>query len=372
MDHVVGKKTAVTYRLDSAAEIGQGVEGRVFLAGNRAVKVFSDPPGEDRVGAIEALLGLGRKVPGFAWPTELVCAPASGEVRGFAMEIAPGESLESLLEARETRTIPAHTKARLALRVATAVADAHAQRGPKIVLGDVLKAGNLVIDGDECVFVDAASVSLFGFRDRGGDVLDSISTLTTPGYVPKEVLENPGAIPSPMTDLFAMAVVLFEILLGRPPHEPRPCPASIGLEPDDAVRRGLFPRWVAHPDFEAPSYDPIDLPDEVDRLFRAAFLASAIRPTALEWCGALEPWLEALAAKSGPTRRRRRRLRLLSVRLRRWAAWAARIATVILALYVISRFALWGLSLFPAPRNDALPPAPGRPVGPPTYREIFR
>lgn len=367
MNRVVGTKTAASYPLDSLALIGQGVEGRVFRAGSGCVKVLSNPPTAEQVEKLEVLLGLGRKVPGFAWPRELVSDPATGEVAGFAMELVSGESLESLRDARATAGMPALAKVRLALRAARTVAAAHAHRGPRIVLGDVVKAGNLVIDGDDCTFVDAGSVSLFGFRTRGGGVRDAVSTLITPGYVPKEVLDNPGAMPSQASDAFALAVVQFEIFFGRFPHEVRSCPESIGLGPDDAVRRGLFPRWVKDPVFEAPSYDPIDLPDEVDQLFRAAFLASAIRPPASEWCRALEPWLAALARKERRRWWRRRRLPRL-----RWLRGLDRVAVLLLALYLAQSAARWAWAWVTSPPAGSLPPAPSRPVGPPTYKEIFR
>src|SRR4051812_18675001 len=224
MDRVVGKKSGTRYSLSSGASIGQGVEGRVYRSGPACVKIFVHPLADDQAATIAALIPLARKVGGFAWPTELVEDPATGEPRGFAMDLIAGESLESLLDAKATEAIPVITKVRLALNVARAVTEAHAHRGPAIVLGDVLKAGNLVIDGDEATFVDAGSVSLIGFRLPSGEVRDSISSLTTPGYVPKEVLENPGALPSEASDRFALAVVLFELVFGRPPHEPKPCP----------------------------------------------------------------------------------------------------------------------------------------------------
>ena len=372
MNRVVGKKTAASYSLNPLALIGQGVEGRVFRAGAACIKVVGVPPAGEQVEMLEVLVGLGRRIPGFAWPTELVSDPASGEVAGFAMKIVPGESLESMRDERATESVPVLTKVRLALKVASSVAAAHAHRGPKIVLGDVIKAGNLVIEGDDCAFVDAGSVSLFGFRGPGGQVRDSISTLRTPGYVPKEVLDNAGALPSHAQDLFALAVVQFELLFGRSPHEVRPCPESIGLDPDDAVRRGLFPRWVKDPVFEAPSYDPVDLPDEVERLFRASFLATALRPSSSDWCTALEAWLEAVTPK--PARRPRKPPRR---RLPRWLPsfdlLLNRIAILVIALYLLSQAARWAWNLCWSPYTPPpIPPAPSRPVGPHAFKDIFR
>ena len=91
-----------------------------------------------------------------------------------------------------------------------------------------------------------------------------MNRLTTPGCVPPEVLANPHANPDHASDRFALAVLMHELLLGKSPTEPRPCPAAVGLDPDAAVRDGLFFRYVAHKELEPPTYDPVDVPPEVD------------------------------------------------------------------------------------------------------------
>ncbi|GIW88295.1 MAG: hypothetical protein KatS3mg108_2619 [Isosphaeraceae bacterium] len=360
MNRVVGKKTGRRIPLDPAALLGRGSEGKVFRLGeSECVKVLDHAPGAGDAARLASLIALSRKLPGFTWPTEVVSDPSTGEDVGFLMPFAPGETLESLLDARATRSIPLETKVLLAFRIAGAVASAHAHRGPRLVLGDVLKSGNVVIDGENATFVDAAAVSLFGYRDAGGDVRDAVSTLTTPGYVPKEVLENPGVIPSEASDRYALAVLLFELLFGRAPHDVRPCPAAVSLEPDDAVRRGICPRFVQHPEFDPPTYDPVDPPSEVDQLFHAAFV-STLRPSAHDWCRAIEMWLEALGRKERPRRRRRT------------PRWLRRLdpVSVFFVLVVVLAYALkFAWEAYAAPKPP--PPAPSRPVGPPLFRELF-
>jgi DNA-binding helix-hairpin-helix protein with protein kinase domain len=366
MYRVVGAKSGRSYSLDPGLLVGQGNEGRVYAHGDTCVKIFNAPLADNHVATIAALIALSRKVPGFAWPTEIVRDPATGEAVGFAMPFVRGETLESLLDARATRNIPLLSKVRLALRVAQAVAAAHAIGAPAIVLGDVLKAGNLVIDGEEATFVDAGTVSLRRFRTRSGEVVSSVSSLRTPGYAPKEVLDQPLASPSEASDRFALAVVLFELLFGRSPHEVRSCHAAIGFEPDDAVKLSIYPRWIQHPEFEPPSYDPIDLSQDVDQIFRAAFLASAVRPSALDWCRAIEDWLDDLTPKPQPRRRRR-------LRLPRWLRRLDPFTVTVVTLVVLFYAARWAWARYtapPAPR--VIPPAPSRPVGPPLFREIFK
>lgn len=364
MYRVVGAKSGRNYSLHPGRLVGRGVEGRVYAHGSTCVKVFERALSDDQVATVTALIALARKVPGFAWPTELVNDPATGEPFGFAMAFASGETLESLLETRATASIPLITKVKLASSIARAVAAAHAQSGPAIVLGDVLKAGNLVINGDDATFVDAGTVSLRGFRSPSGEVRSSVSTLTTTGYVPKEVLDTPSALPSEASDRFALAVVLFELCFGRSPHEVRACPAAIGLEPDDAVRRGIFPRWVNYPEFDPPTYDPVNVPSDVDQLFRAAFLASAVRPSGLEWCEALDRWLVAITP---PVRLKRRRRRP------RWLRRADPTTLKIVLFVILAYAARYAWARYNAPPQPrVIPPAPSRVVGPPLFREIFK
>src|SRR4051812_25380307 len=120
MDRVVGRKTRRSFHLDPRSLVGRGSEGRVFRVGTACVKVFSTPLADDQIETLEVLPALGRKIPGFAWPTELMEDPTLGETVGFVMELVPGESLESLLDSRSTAGLPVLVKVRLALKVARA------------------------------------------------------------------------------------------------------------------------------------------------------------------------------------------------------------------------------------------------------------
>ena len=234
------------------------------------------------------------------------------------------------------------------------------------MLGDVVKAGNVVIDGDQATFVDTVSATLFGFRVPSGDVRDAISPLTTPGYVPKEVLEHPRALPSEAADRFALAVLLFELLFGGRPHDVRPCPASIGLEPDDMVRQGIYPRWIQHSDFESPTYDPVDrasrgrpaLPSGVP-LERPAVGTRMVRSVRR-----VAPRLASrrpATPKAQPRPRWLRRLDPVSVTF-----------VLIVALAYLVRLAWSHSAAERLPEVRVIPPAPSRPVGPPLFQELFR
>lgn len=160
--------------------------------------------------------------------------PGTGDAVGFVMPHAPGETAESVLDRRGTADWTVREKIEIAAAVARAVAAVHAVTAPTVILGDVLKGGNLVVDGVRVTFVDAATVSLLGYRGADGSRTDTVPGLSTPGYVPKEDLDHPDAVPSHTADRFALSVLVFELLMGAPPTEPRPCPAAVGFDPDDA------------------------------------------------------------------------------------------------------------------------------------------
>ncbi len=383
MTSVVGKSSGTVFRLDPSADIGRGTEGVVYRAGDVAVKVYFAALDDTAIAKIDTLLRFARVVPGVAWPTDTVHETAGGKPVGFVMTLATGESLEALMNARQTAAMSPEQKIAVAESIAASVAAAHAARGLRMCLGDVLKAGNIVVDGDTATLVDAASVNLYGFRAADGSLIDAAENLVTPGYVPPEVLSHPQAKPSRAADLFALGVVLFELIFGRSPTEPRPCAAAVGLDPNDAVQRGLFVRYITHPDFGPPRYDAVAVPQEIEDLFRAAFLgAPHQRPNASEWLSRLKAWRVSLAPAptTGPS----------SATSDWWSRVAEiggrldRVAVVVLAAVSVLLIGRWvindapalvhqaKLRLFPPKSVPAEKPIPSKPVGPQSFQELFK
>ncbi len=127
----------------------------------------------------------------------------------FAMEFVEGESLSALLK-REGRMSAAHA-ARVIFQTAQGLATAHA----KGVIHRDIKPGNLLLTTRGML-----KIADFGIALSASDSLASKLTATggfvgTPGYLSPEVCM--GKPVDARADIFALGVVLFELLTGRMP-----------------------------------------------------------------------------------------------------------------------------------------------------------
>jgi|GEM_PF-5856331 len=267
--------------------MNSGGEGQIHrLSPHECLKIFHQPLKEHEVEKIHYLSLVGNRLPGFAWPIEPV-RPVNGPTTcGFVMPFIAGDTLDDIID---NDTIPKRKAIDLCLKVATAVRNAHAFQHATIVLGDVIKGSNLMISGNQAIFIDCASVSLLNLRYRNGTTHHSINRFATPGNTAPERIVDPQRQPAQHEDLFALAVLLFEILFGMPPYKPKPTAATIGFDPDEYVTKGYFFRFVHVPGLEAPTYPSVKLPYEIDRLFRLALLTDT-RPSASDWVNGLTAW----------------------------------------------------------------------------------
>ena len=134
-----------------------------------------------------------------------------GESLGLVMDLVPGGSLREYL--REHHTVPAGAAAELAGQVAAALAEAH-ELG--IVHRD-LKPDNILLQCDR----DRLEVRLTDFGIAR--VLNTPSLTTpnavvgTPHYMSPEAFH--GVAASPAADVYALGVLLYELVSGRPPYE---------------------------------------------------------------------------------------------------------------------------------------------------------
>ncbi|MFY1668487.1 serine/threonine-protein kinase [Plantactinospora sp. WMMB334] len=130
----------------------------------------------------------------------------NGRERALVMELVEGEDLRRRLH--RSGPVPPGIAAEVASQLAAGLAYLHRR---EIVHGDV-KPGNLVVPAD------AGPVRLvdFGAARRVGTGPAWPDTQATPEYVAPEVVA--GASPGPASDVYALGIVLFELVSGRSPY----------------------------------------------------------------------------------------------------------------------------------------------------------
>jgi eukaryotic-like serine/threonine-protein kinase len=240
---------ALDGRYELHAVIGEGTFGRVYRGRDRrlarwvAVKVIKPWWAEDPEWAAnferEAQLLASISDPGIIQIYDVGAAP---EGLYYVAELVDGESLASRL--RSGRLDPAEA-CEIALQLALALARAHSQR---VVHRDV-KPANVLIARDGRIKVGDFGVARLaeGSSDGPGATIAG-----TPGYMAPE--QASGGVTSPATDVYGVGIVLYEMLVGRPPFEgkstvelalrhindpPPPLPADIPWAVVRVVERAL-------------------------------------------------------------------------------------------------------------------------------------
>ncbi len=255
----------------------------------------------------------------------------------YVMPFVPGESLRDRLR-RETR-LPIGDAVRILSEVADALAYAH-DRG--IVHRDI-KPENILLEADHAVLADFGIAHAVAGSERlaSGEYRITATGMTvgTPGYMAPEQAVGDVAAVDARTDVYALAVVGYEMLVGTPPfagQSPRAVIAAHLTERPSAVRtvRADTPPAVSVAIDRALSKDPADRPATAGEFRRA---------------------LGELHTKSAPHRGRRSR--------RTHAALAAMAATVAAA-----GWAAWSRWHHPPPAlsNASVAVLPFAPAGSPS------
>ncbi|WP_433221015.1 serine/threonine-protein kinase [Microtetraspora malaysiensis] len=130
-----------------------------------------------------------------------------GERLALVMDLVQGGDLRALL--RERGTLPPADAARLVAEVADALAAAHAQG---VVHRDI-KPGNVLIDAA----TGQSRLTDFGVARivHGPGLTQTTSVIGTPAYLAPEVAD--GSAPTPAVDVYAIGLILYELLAGRSP-----------------------------------------------------------------------------------------------------------------------------------------------------------
>lgn len=202
-----------------ARELGRGAQSIVHAAYDeraqawRALKLLLPSDDDDaarRVAARQRLLQELTVASQLQHPG-IVRVYDCGETRELAwltMELLPGTDLTRYTNS--VRRLPAPVVAAIGARIADALACAHASG----VVHRDLKPANVMIDwgSDRVVLTDfGLARAADAERTRTGLVLGS------PGYMAPELLA--GQTPTAASDLYALGVLLFQLLAGRLPFE---------------------------------------------------------------------------------------------------------------------------------------------------------
>ena len=268
--------------------IGRGGMADVYLAWDRAerwpvaLKVLRANPGKDaRLGKRferEAELLLKLRHPHIVQVYRAGHTPDGHAY--IAMEYVAGGDLEELMRRKPGAKLPVSEAIYLMRRVAGAMAYAHEQ---DIVHRD-LKPGNVLLraDSGEPVVADLGIAALAGANRLTG----TLESVGTPQYMAPE--QAAGDQPTDgRADIYAIGVMLYELLTGRPPFEAENGWAILTLKrerpapPLLAARPGLSPQLAAVVD-ACLLRDPAARPQTAAALAAAldAFLPADARPPA--------------------------------------------------------------------------------------------
>jgi len=194
--------------------LGTGAQSEVWLARRgdevAALKLQPLAAAADAEAAARRFLHAARLAQGLHHPAIVAVWDAGVEAGTgwLAMEPVPGSDLQRYT--RAPRLLPLPVVLHLLRRVAEGLAHAH-EHG---VVHRDLKPANVLVNWAD----DAVRIADFGLA-RGAGAEDTATGIVpgTPAYSAPEQLA--GAEPDARSDLYALGVMAFELLLGRRPHE---------------------------------------------------------------------------------------------------------------------------------------------------------
>lgn len=230
--------------------LGQGGQGEVYEAagpvGSMAVKWYYGrmaTPGQ-RLG-LRRLVAMGPPSARFLWPVELVDSPETPGF-GYVMALQPARfrGMSALMRGREDVSI------RTIARAGHLLADSFLQLHAKGLCYQDISFGNVMFDREsgEVLICDTDNVSVDGSEEG--------TILGTPRFMAPEIVRGE-ARPSSKTDLYSLAVLLFQLLMVHHPLEGRR-ESSIDCF-DRAAMNHLYgedPRFIFDPEDDTNAPDP--------------------------------------------------------------------------------------------------------------------
>ncbi|GAA2389948.1 serine/threonine-protein kinase [Nonomuraea africana] len=211
---VGGSEASLGSRYVLLNEIGAGAMGTVWRARRRdtseivAVKLLRDGLAGDQDLVLrfvqERNVMRSLRHPNIATVRDFVI---EGERLALVMDFVDGGDLRALLQRRGT--LPPADAARLMAQVADALAAAHAMG---VVHRDI-KPGNVLIEEN----TGQVRLTDFGVARivHGPGLTHTTSIIGTPAYLSPEVAD--GSAATPAVDVYALGLILYELLAGRPP-----------------------------------------------------------------------------------------------------------------------------------------------------------
>ncbi len=194
--------------------LGEGTQGQVFLAERLAdhllVALKLAALGSSSASQVEPFLQQTQLAMQLKHPhiVAVLDAGVHGAWAWLAMEAVPGTDLQRYTHPR--RLLPTVLVVSLLARVASALDHAHRQG---VVHRDV-KPANVLLDWAS----DSVKLADFGLaRAHSGAHTGTGIVPGTPAYMAPELLA--GSPPSPSSDLYALGVLMHELLSGRRPFE---------------------------------------------------------------------------------------------------------------------------------------------------------
>lgn len=196
-------------------EVGRGGMGRVFVARqeglDRLVAVKALPEGRGGAAGLELRFLREAQTAARLRHPHIVSVHESGRADGqvyFSMDYIDGGDLAQWLR---QRSFTPRESAILVKKIADALAYTHAEG----VLHRDVKPSNILLDGEEPRLAD---FGLAAQLEPGGDLTTATGVLGTPHYVAPEALREGSVALTTGSDLYALGVVLYEMLTGRVPY----------------------------------------------------------------------------------------------------------------------------------------------------------
>jgi serine/threonine protein kinase/tetratricopeptide (TPR) repeat protein len=249
-------------RFEIVRAIGEGGMGVVYEAidrkRNTRIAIKSAKPGFQRLLSPELEGALKVRHPNICLVNQIHTTQTdSGEVDFLTMEFLQGDTLSAHL-AKSDRLDPAHAL-KIARQLCAGLSEAHRSG---VVHGD-LKSGNIILSQNE----DGSSrpvITDFGLASRANQPSGAFGG--TPGYMAPELCR--GERPSKASDIYALGVILYEIVTGRLPNKSPGRHLTLPAAPTDLVK-GLDPRWdevILDCLSDSPAARPTDAAQIINRL----------------------------------------------------------------------------------------------------------